>query len=91
MLPEKMKQLLTGLAKAVAKNIHEATMPLEARIAALEAAAGIASKAAPTTARVVRAASMPHEAPAHAVGDIVRTTGGTDWRCTGPNRWRQVV
>jgi len=86
-----MQQLLTGLAKAVAKNINEATSPLAARIAALEAAAVIAHKAAPTTARIVRAASMPHEAPAHAVGDVVRTASGTDWRCTGPNRWRQVV
>lgn len=91
MLPEKMKQLLTGLAEAVAARIHEATTPLAARIAALEAAAGIVSKAPPATARVVRSAGMPHEAPAHAVGDIVRTVGGADWRCTGPNRWRQVV
>lgn len=91
MLPEKMKQLLTGLAKAVAKNINEAVTPLEVRLNALEAAAGIARKAAPPAARIVRATSMPHEAPTHAVGDIVRTAGGADWLCTGPNRWRQVV
>ena len=79
MLPEKMQQLLTGLAKAVAARIHEATSPLAARLDALEAAVGIASKAAPTTARV----------PEHAVGEVV-TYGATRFKCVAPNRYRAI-
>lgn len=79
MLPEKMRRLLTGLAKAVAKNINEAVTPLEVRITTLEAAAGIASKAAPTMTRV----------PEHAVGEIV-TYGATRFKCVAPNRYRAI-
>jgi hypothetical protein len=71
-----MQKLLTGLAEAVAARIHEAASPLAARIAALEAAVGIVSKAAPPALE-------------HKVGEVV-VYSGMRFKCVAPNRYRAI-
>lgn len=86
-----LKQLIDLLAthiKGMKRNFESHAARTEARLAALEAAAGIETKAAEP--HPMQTKGMPLAASSHEVGNAVAADNGSQWKCVGPNRWRLV-